>query len=608
MENVICGSILTALIMFNFIKNLGKRKLIALAIVTILVIALPLILIQVQKQQNLKQRAEGISSAHFIFSPIVQSIKEDQISTILTLSNPNNKNISGVDVTFSYDNSIFEVTGFNSVSFTQIVSEENIPGQFHYVGVSIGQEPIVDNFINLGTLILQVKKKNASTINISNAVVTAVGEEQPLTITPISIPPFISDIDMDPNMGQVGTKFLVFSRVTSKDSLKSVKATVRYQRSIIYEDTIQLYDDGTHGDVKAGDEYYMNVWDSNKKGLPKEIVIEAKDINENVSALSKVFDPTEEVCREAVPGHNDKNANRVNVVFTGANYGNIESFSKDVTEALAFSGTEGGLFSQEPFRSNKDKFNFWYSNRVWNSLRSCDIVNINVFDIIKCRAAIKISASSCVVSNKMIIGLVNLDTHGAFSFGTTIYIPTIGVRSFSLGRSDPLGGVTIHEFGHSFGKLADEYIGSNVLELFPLDRILGEEKTIDSLNIFKGTQEQCFSPKNSWYDLIGRGCGVDNKIDCIKNYDSKNATITCADGVSQTACWTEVGCFPGAGSPDNFRSTYNNIMRGKQLLYTIDLKLFSRSYGPVNEREICKRIKKVTGSAGGICTIDYGIR
>jgi len=86
------------------------------------------------------------------------------------------------------------------------------------------------------------------------------------------------------------------------------------------------------------------------------------------------------------PDHNKKNADRINIIFLGANYPSMDLFLDITKQAISFNGQpteiliseevlddgsvkefnppktykDIGFFAMEPFRSNKDKFNLWY--------------------------------------------------------------------------------------------------------------------------------------------------------------------------------------------------------------------------------------------------------
>ncbi len=92
-------------------------------------------------------------------------------------------------------------------------------------------------------------------------------------------------------------------------------------------------------------------------------------------------------CHEVFPGHNKKNADRINIVFIGSRYKKFTDFLAAVRESLTWDGKpavlskfneelqknkvydlEWGLFAIEPFKSNKDKFNLWYVDEPMTTL------------------------------------------------------------------------------------------------------------------------------------------------------------------------------------------------------------------------------------------------
>lgn len=628
--------------MIYFLNNLGKRKIIGLAILAVCLIVLPLILLQAQQQQNLKQRAEGIEKLHFELTPSAKALnKGEAFITSIRLNNPTQKDISAIDVIIAYDNEALELISFipivESSGLTTVVSDISVLGKIHYVGVNSNPRSRNTSGFFAGKLSFK-GKQGVGSVNISDVIITATGETQPLAINPVdnkagtytigeptptlssiptvadlvsidpiitkveekipeptietidnltlvvnTIPPSISAIDIDPKFGQVEvTKYIINAKVKGKSNLQFVKATIQYPRGFLLQETIDLYDDGTHGDVRSGDGDFTNIWDSQGKGIPRKIIVEAKDASGNLSTLSKVVELRQDICREAVAGHNSKNTKRVNIVFIGANYANLELFKTDLVESLDFNGTLGGLFSQEPFRSNRDKFNFWYVDQQANGAESCDILNDSSSS--ECRSISISSAGSCAISNKKIIGLYRFPFRG-FSAGDFALVGTAYYPEFKEK-------IILHEFGHLFGDLGDEYI----LDIKPnVWRI--------SANIFEGTEQQCLSQDNPWYSLLGKECKNIYGKSCIKNYKADNDKIECVTGVDKEYCRTEVACFKGALFSENYRSSFNTIMRDQ---YSIDTKTFRRGYGPVNERELCRKIKEDTGSVGGICN-EYGL-
>ena len=167
--------------------NIGKKKLIGLGVFLILLVALPLVLLQVQKQQEIRQRAEGLNNVYLELKPSREGKNaiDTQFVQTLYLHNPLNKDISGVDITLTYNNDNLDVIDFvseNNLSY--IVKNTNIPGEVHLVGINSRQTNIIDSSIPLGAFILKAKKEGSGTIDFSKVLITAMGETQPLAINP----------------------------------------------------------------------------------------------------------------------------------------------------------------------------------------------------------------------------------------------------------------------------------------------------------------------------------------------------------------------------------------------------------------------------------------
>jgi len=84
----------------------------------------------------------------------------------------------------------------------------------------------------------------------------------------------------------------------------------------------------------------------------------------------------EKIIVELIPGHNNSNADRINLVFVGIGYDNMNQFLTVANRDIAYDGNaiidslsiekiKLGLFAIEPFKSNKNKFNLWYYPQIW---------------------------------------------------------------------------------------------------------------------------------------------------------------------------------------------------------------------------------------------------
>jgi len=250
-----------------------------------------------------------------------------------------------------------------------------------------------------------------------------------------------------------------------------------------------------------------------------------------------------------------------------------------VTSSIDFDGNEGGIFSQEPFKSNKDRFNLWYVDVREPYSRDC-FENANNGE---CNSLAAITAAHCILTNKYTTAI--FDT--SFRSFAQIFSST-SIVSNDANAAGPVPHVVSHEFGHTFGRVWDEYeeIGNTYSGSQSFDR-----------NIYLGTSNGCLS-QSQWKNFEGNGCGQDGTIDCIENYDPSAKSVSCNTG--NNICYTEIGCFEGARqySEGGFRSTYNTVMRYAGLAINSNSP---RAFGQVNERFICDEIEAVTGSVGGIC-------
>jgi hypothetical protein len=384
------------------------------------------------------------------------------------------------------------------------------------------------------------------------------------------VPLRISEVSINPPLGKPGTTFTIQTKINSLYDLVFAKATIE-------KIPVTLYDDGKHGDGLKGDGVYGNVlWYAATNVSAKEynVLVEAKDVKGNTITSKAPFAVTEDACKELVAGYNTPSSNRINLVFVGINFDSLEDFRNAAEQGLDSNGTFGGLFSQEPFASNKDKFNFWYIQQIGTSEVKAMTTFLNDesagYNLIN--TANKLSAL-CAFNNKFTIAL----STGQRGFASS---PLAVVSALDTIRHK---GEIIHEFGHSFGLLRDEYLYSDKKEY-------AGDSTMSS-NLFLGTVEQCNSKENKWYDLYGDGCGVSGKADCVNSQK-------CND--DPDSCRVEVACFEGADKyiKGVFRPGYNTVMRDPN---GFDYKNFRHAYGSVNERLICDQIRNFTGSSGGIC-------
>lgn len=138
-----------------------------------------------------------------------------------------------------------------------------------------------------------------------------------------------------------------------------------------------------------------------------------------------------------------KEEGKIDIVFLGYTYRSIEDFSDDVNRYMDI------FLETEPFKRNKNRINFYRVDKFPD-------LKCTIKDWIKCDDfAVKKLASEC--PNDYIFVLVDRSKIADF---------IKPVRSAAIGRTAKINTaerktVLMHEFGHSFGGLADEYVDEN---------------------------------------------------------------------------------------------------------------------------------------------------
>ena len=159
--------------------------------------------------------------------------------------------------------------------------------------------------------------------------------------------------------------------------------------------------------------------------LTNEVLVEA--VNENDVIQNCIIVPGSEV------GDPDE---KIDIVFLGFGYGNKSFFVQDINNYISNS-----LLQIEPFLSNKDKFNIWMIDK---EQPDCSITNYIFCDSLSVNKLV----SNC--PNDYIVILVDKK------------ILRTSVRSSALSNMVKINTrdnvlVLVHEFGHAFANLADEY-------------------------------------------------------------------------------------------------------------------------------------------------------
>lgn len=245
------------------------------------------------------------------------------------------------------------------------------------------------------------------------------------------------------------------------------------------------------------------------------------------------------------------------------------------TYLVDLEGNHHGLLEVEPFKSNTEKFNFWYVDKV-ESVDKCTESRGSIYRVY-CDEVDYLS-SSCVFSNKYVVHIVDKDFISAGGNPQSLSFPLTEFKPpYAFG--DSKAREFVHEFGHQFGNLRDEY-GFAYRELSSSGERYPASFTPDtSMNCYAGkqqTKDECL--KNApWKDLIGNGCGKDGIVDCEENQTKNPLSVL------------EVGCFESCGYYDSgiFRATSSSIMK------TLGDPF---SFGPWNEKLLKDKLHKFIDS------------
>jgi hypothetical protein len=143
----------------------------------------------------------------------------------------------------------------------------------------------------------------------------------------------------------------------------------------------------------------------------------------------------------------DPNKN-IDIAFVGDGYFDNEELNKDVIKIVDYEGNNGinGLMSVEPFKSNGNKFNIWMI-KAGNQIPMVTISeNFQGPDRDK---SLEIAAECSSADYKIVLSKKEFRS---YAFTDDAYLSLGSYSESGWGR------LLLHEFGHTFGKLADEYV------------------------------------------------------------------------------------------------------------------------------------------------------
>lgn len=318
---------------------------------------------------------------------------------------------------------------------------------------------------------------------------------------------------------------------------------------------------------------------------------------------------------------NNLSESRINIVFVGINYASVNDFAEVVKLAADVRAEKNGFFSIEPFLSNRDKFNIFYVTNIVSIPEETTFVPVNdeIYSILRN------SVTTCGYQNRFGFVLINtskklrhpnlsVDVLGTANIFATSVPPERGsISVFPYPDADAVlssQSVLVHEAGgHDIGNLFDEYVVATWLpdpternETYPTLKnqcyIVNPNALSCQLNsgyyscnfgANPAAENGCLQ-NAEWRDIIGNGCGRDGVVDCTERDP---------DYAKEVRCWTNKCSVNSFGSV-----RHDSIMSkiGHRVTIVGDYNYTGKPFfGAQDERLICRRIKDLTGSVGGIC-------
>lgn len=136
---------------------------------------------------------------------------------------------------------------------------------------------------------------------------------------------------------------------------------------------------------------------------------------------------------------------KVDVTFLAEKYEDLEKFKEDIQYYIDADSNNNGLLAIEPFKSNPGKFNFYFVNQ--NNNLDCKLGCYGIDRLVCCDDnKVKQVASACPSDQVFVLA----DT-AKFCGASKDYATVCTIEDSRAGL------VLVHEFGHIFGKLGDEY-------------------------------------------------------------------------------------------------------------------------------------------------------
>lgn len=239
-------------------------------------------------------------------------------------------------------------------------------------------------------------------------------------------------VEVEPASSQQGTLFLIKANYFGEREQQDLRLIIESKKDVT---SMNLYDDGKHYDEKVSDGIYGGFFDSKGKTLGKYEVKNKR--NETLSSFV-VHEPGCEIIEGASGG------DKIDFIILPFGYNNYDEFKNDAKKLIT--GADS-LLKIEPFKSNKNKFAFFIVNTSRDL--KCEIGCKNVSTFVCCdNKIISEEASRCHYDSILIL------------FKSKALCGSASYYAKICSKNELSNLVLVHEIGHSFADLADEYVYS----------------------------------------------------------------------------------------------------------------------------------------------------
>jgi len=327
---------------------------------------------------------------------------------------------------------------------------------------------------------------------------------------------------------------------------------------------------------------------------PVRITIATRDRNNTfITAFETTIDPESRFVRRDRPSrvykprtliHNGSPAQKVDILLLPEGYTRHElrQFHRDIKSLVK------ALFEEPPFRENRDKFNVWYLDvaspqsgidnpREFQFVASAFDLTFNSFDLDRYVLAFNNKKIRDIAGNApydQLYFVFNSSKYG----GGGIYnlFSTCYARSVEPDQAWIAQYVFVHEFGHAFAGLGDEYYTSDVAynEFYPTDI----EPWEPNLTVLENPDQL------KWRDLVEAGTPLPTPWQkTLYDETPRRETQQSYDLLRSQQFWGKVGAFEGGGYSSN--GIYRPFL---------DCRMFSKSlspFCPVCQKAIREMIK-----------------